>query len=49
MTAHASIVLLLMVAWRPIPRLVWNASESVPISFYLLQPDGKFSVGDSRR
>src|SRR4051812_31027465 len=23
---------------RPVPRLVWNASESVPLGFYLVEP-----------
>ena len=31
---------------KPVPSLVWNASESVPIGFYSVQPAGKLTVTD---
>ena len=29
---------------KPVPRFVWNASESVPIGLYSVQPAGKHFV-----
>lgn len=37
-TAAALTALLAPVAMRPSPRLVWNASDSVPIGFYRIDP-----------
>ena len=31
---------------RPVPRYLWNASESVPIGLYRLRPAGKLDVTD---
>jgi len=31
---------------KPVPSLVWNASESVPLGFYSVQPAGKLAVTD---
>lgn len=38
---------LTLTAWcPPAPRLVWNASASVPIGLYLVTPDTRISRGD---
>lgn len=31
---------------RPAPKLIWNASASVPIGFYLVRPAGPLHVGE---
>ena len=45
-TASATAVLLITMAWRPTPRVVWNASESVPIGLYRVHTTGKLMVND---
>jgi conjugative transfer signal peptidase TraF len=37
-------VLMLTMGAKPTPRFVWNASESVPIGFYSVEPVGKLAV-----
>jgi conjugative transfer signal peptidase TraF len=39
-------LLLFPVIHRPQLRLVWNASASVPLGLYRIEPDGRASVGD---
>jgi type IV secretory pathway protease TraF len=43
-TAIAMTTLLLTMAWRPIPHVVRNASERVPIGLYRVQPAAKLVV-----
>jgi conjugative transfer signal peptidase TraF len=43
-TLGAAAVLLSTIAARPIPRYLWNASQSVPIGLYELQPNGRLAV-----
>ena len=31
---------------RPVPKLIWNASASVPIGLYAVRPTGVHHVGD---
>jgi len=45
-TAWAALILTFTMAAKPTPRLVWNASESVPVGFYRVQPAGKLAVSD---
>ena len=45
MTAAAALVTATMRP-KPAPSLVWNASESVPIGLYRVQPAGKLTVTD---
>jgi conjugative transfer signal peptidase TraF len=45
MTAAAALVTATMHP-KPAPTLVWNASESVPIGLYRVQPAGKLTVTD---
>jgi conjugative transfer signal peptidase TraF len=33
-------------AAHPMPRLLWNASASVPIGFYVIHPTGKLTAGE---
>jgi conjugative transfer signal peptidase TraF len=33
-------------AAHPMPRLLWNASASVPIGFYVIHPAGRLTVGE---
>ncbi len=44
MTATA--LTLLPVIWRPAPRLLWNASASVPIGFYTVRPTTRLMVSE---
>ena len=43
-TLVAATALLSSIAARPVPRFLWNASESVPIGLYLIQPTGGLFV-----
>lgn len=43
-TLVAATAVLSSIAARPIPRLLWNASESAPIGLYLIQPSGRLFV-----
>ena len=40
----AATAVLSSIASRPVPRVLWNASESVPIGLYRLQPTDRFFV-----
>jgi conjugative transfer signal peptidase TraF len=40
----AAVVVVSMIAVRPAPRYIWNASESVPIGLYRLHPTGGLTV-----
>jgi conjugative transfer signal peptidase TraF len=43
-TLGAAVVVVSMIAVRPAPRYIWNASESVPIGLYRLHPTGRLAV-----
>jgi conjugative transfer signal peptidase TraF len=43
-TLGAAVVVVSTIAVRPAPRYIWNASESVPIGFYRLHPNGRLAV-----
>src|ERR1700686_740132 len=45
-TLGAATVVLSTIGVRPVPRYLWNASESVPIGLYQLCPAGRLSVTD---
>lgn len=45
-TLLAAIAVLSSIAARPVPRFLWNASESVPIGLYRLHPAGRLAVTD---
>ena len=45
-TIAAATLGLLSIATKPVPRYLWNASESAPIGLYRLQPIGDLSVAD---
>lgn len=45
-TASALAGLLAPLAWRPAPRLVWNASASSPIGLYGIHSAGRLRAGD---
>jgi type IV secretory pathway protease TraF len=47
-TASMATALLLTMAWRPIPRVVWNASGSVPIGLYRAHKTSKLMVNGSQ-
>jgi conjugative transfer signal peptidase TraF len=32
--------------YRPVPKLIWNASASVPIGLYAVQPAGALQIGE---
>lgn len=34
------------IATSPVPRLVWNTSESAPVGFYLVSPEAAIAAGD---
>jgi conjugative transfer signal peptidase TraF len=42
----AASVVIATIGPKPAPRLVWNASESVPLGLYRVQPAGKLTVTD---
>jgi conjugative transfer signal peptidase TraF len=42
----AAAVVLATTGPKPAPSLVWNASESVPVGLYRVQPTGKLTVTD---
>ena len=42
----AATVLVLTMAWRPVPWLIWNASASVPTGFYRVGPIRKLMAKD---
>lgn len=43
-TLAAAAVVLSTIGVRPVPRFLWNASESVPVGLYRLQPTGRLFV-----
>ena len=43
-TLAAATVVLSTIGERPVPRYLWNASESVPIGLYRLRPTGRLAV-----
>ena len=45
-TICAASVVITTIGPKPAPSLVWNASESVPIGLYRVQPAGKLTVTD---
>lgn len=45
-TLVAATSVLSSIGARPVPRFLWNASESVPIGLYRLHPDGGLVVTD---
>ena len=45
-TLVAATAVLSTLAARPVPRFLWNASESVPIGLYRLSPAGGLAVTD---
>jgi conjugative transfer signal peptidase TraF len=45
-TIAAAALLMATLGPKPAPSLVWNASESVPIGLYRVQPAGKLTVTD---
>jgi conjugative transfer signal peptidase TraF len=45
-TLLAATAVLSSIAARPVPRFLWNASESVPIGLYRLRPAGNLAVTD---
>lgn len=55
MTRHATLLLLMLgsaivmlptIGVKPATHYIWNASESVPVGLYRLQPTGKLGVAD---
>jgi conjugative transfer signal peptidase TraF len=42
----AAVVMIATIGPKPAPSLVWNASESVPVGLYRVQPAGKLTVTD---
>jgi len=46
LTAAATGLLVATLEPKPVPRFVWNASESVPIGLYRVQPVGQLIVTD---
>jgi len=45
-TLMAAAMCLLSIAWKPHPRIVWNATGSSPIGLYAVRTAAKISVGD---
>jgi type IV secretory pathway protease TraF len=45
-TICAASLVITTIGPKPAPTLVWNASESVPIGLYRVQPAGKLTVTD---
>jgi len=45
-TLLAATAVLSSIAARPVPRFLWNASESVPIGLYRLRPTGGLAATD---
>lgn len=45
-TLAAATALLSSIGAKPVPRLLWNASESVPVGLYRLRPVGQLAVTD---
>ncbi|NHN89422.1 S26 family signal peptidase [Acetobacter conturbans] len=45
-TVFSALGMGLSMAFHPAPRLLWNATASVPVGLYRLQPDSAVHVGD---
>ena len=43
-TLGAVVVVVSTITVRPVPRYIWNASKSVPIGLYRMQPAGRLAV-----
>ena len=46
MTCFTTLLVGISAHCRPVPRLLWNASASVPIGLYFVNPAGTLHVGD---
>jgi type IV secretory pathway protease TraF len=46
LTAAAAALVTATIGEKPVPRFVWNASESVPIGLYRVQPTDRLIVTD---
>lgn len=46
MTVGTAVVVMVTINAKPAPLLIWNASQSVPIGLYRLQPADQFAVAD---
>lgn len=46
LTLMAAAICLLSTAWKPRPRIVWNATASSPIGLYAVHISPKLNVGD---
>ena len=46
LTAGAALGGIGLAGWHPAPRLIWNASASVPIGLYSVQPTGSLHVNE---
>jgi type IV secretory pathway protease TraF len=46
LTAAATALIAATIGPKPAPRFVWNASESVPVGLYGVQPAGHLNVTD---
>jgi conjugative transfer signal peptidase TraF len=46
LTAAATTLMAATIGPKPAPRVVWNASESVPIGFYRVQPPDQLNVSN---
>jgi len=44
--AIAALGVIAPMAWRPLPRLIWNASASVPIGLYVVRPAAPLRLGE---
>ena len=45
-TCFATLLVGISALCRPVPRLLWNASASVPIGLYFVSPAGTLHVGE---
>ncbi len=42
----SAVVTVATAVWRPIPRLVWNASASVPVGLYAVRSTGQLTIDE---
>jgi conjugative transfer signal peptidase TraF len=45
-TSFAALFVGVLALLRPVPKLIWNASASVPIGLYLVNPAGALHIGE---
>jgi conjugative transfer signal peptidase TraF len=45
-TSFAALFVGVLALLRPVPKLIWNASASVPIGLYLVKPAGDLHIGE---